>query len=68
MVNHVQAPLPSTGQFCLSDLIITTLDKEASSRYIKWDYNRFRHIELLVRKPEDYIKEDDANTTHRKSA
>ena len=68
MVNHVQAPLPSTGQFCLSDLIITTLDKEASSRYIKWNYNRFRHIELLVRKPEDYIKEDDANTTHRKSA
>ncbi|MEZ8051764.1 patatin-like phospholipase family protein [Vibrio atlanticus] len=68
MINNATEPLPSSGQFILSDVIITTLDKEAESRYIKWDYRKFRHIESLVRKPDTYIKEQYENTTHRKSA
>ena len=68
LVVNVKEPLPSSGQYELSDVIITTQDKEAFSRYNKWVYKRFRHIEFSVREPGYYIEESYENTTSRKSA
>lgn len=52
VANDVSKPLPSIGRnFPISDVIITTKNKEGETRYENWDYRNFRNIEESVRNP-----------------
>lgn len=52
VANGVSKNLPSTGDnFPVTDIIITTKNKEGETRYENWDYKNFRNIEESVRNP-----------------
>lgn len=53
VVRGVSSGLPSMGsKFPVSDIIITTKNKDGDTRYERWDYRNFRNIEESVRSPE----------------
>jgi Predicted esterase of the alpha-beta hydrolase superfamily len=51
VVTGVEAPLPSSQQWCLNDMIISSIDVEGDTRYGGFTYDNFRSIEKAIRNP-----------------
>ena len=58
VANKVSMNLPSIGCYPTSDCIITTINKEGSTRYENWSYRNFRRVEETIRNPSDFLDEE----------
>ena len=59
VAKNVNSKLPSNGSYPVCDCIITTKNKEGTTRYENWDYHDFRNIEESIRKPYIYTEKFD---------
>ncbi|HIF9199173.1 TPA: patatin-like phospholipase family protein [Photobacterium damselae] len=57
VASGVVSKLPSPGSYPVSDCIITTINKEGTTRYENWSYPDFRSIEETIRCPKDFLGE-----------
>lgn len=54
VVEHVSAPLPTSGSFISDEVVISDIKKMGNTRYKNFEYPSYRYIERAVRKPSLY--------------
>lgn len=55
VASNVNEKLPSLGCFPVNECIITTKNKDGTTRYDNWSYSYFRRIEEMMRNPSEYL-------------